>query len=74
MFNKTGYTRTQKIARHRVKIVNGDIFSNIDKIIQDIKNNAKVLVVCNTVNNAQRVYNVLKNYTDRKACCILGLL
>ncbi len=57
----------KKIARHRVKIVNGDIFSNIDKIIQDIKNNAKVLVVCNTVNNAQRVYNVLKNYTDRKA-------
>ena len=57
----------KKIVRHKVLVTEGDVFSNIDKIIKDIKENKKVLVVCNTVDRAQKVYDRLKDYTGKKA-------
>lgn len=55
------------IARHKVSIIGGDIFSNIDMIAKDIRENKKVLVVCNTVSRAQKIYNELRQYTDTSA-------
>ncbi|WP_273702680.1 CRISPR-associated helicase Cas3' [Thermoanaerobacter sp. A7A] len=57
----------KKIVRHKVLVTEGDVFSNIDKIIKDIKESKKVLVVCNTVDRAQKVYNELKDYTSKSA-------
>lgn len=57
----------KKIVRHKVLVTEGDVFSNIGKIIKDIKESKKVLVVCNTVDRAQKVYNELKDYTSKRA-------
>ncbi|MGB9680157.1 MAG: CRISPR-associated helicase Cas3' [Minisyncoccia bacterium] len=57
----------KKIVRHKVLVSEGDVFSNIGKIIKDIKESKKVLVVCNTVDRGQKVYNELKDYTNEKA-------
>ncbi|AIS53551.1 CRISPR-associated nuclease/helicase Cas3 [Thermoanaerobacter kivui] len=57
----------KKIARHKVSVIEGDVFSNIGKIIKDTKENKNVLVVCNTVGHAQKVYSELKEYTDKSA-------
>lgn len=46
--------------RHEVNILSGTIFENMDKIINDICNNKKVLVICNTVQTSQELYEQLK--------------
>jgi CRISPR-associated endonuclease/helicase Cas3 len=55
------------IARHRVSIIEGDAFSNISRIIKDIKEDKKVLVACNTVERAQNIYCELKKYAKKSA-------
>jgi len=45
--------------RHKVEIIEGNIFDYVDDIIIDLKNNKRVLVVCNTVKNAQDIYQQL---------------
>lgn len=58
----------KKIKRHRINIIKGNIFDNIDMIIDEIKKrNRKILIVCNTVKNAQNIYSKLKNYSQSRA-------
>lgn len=53
--------------RHRCGIIEGDIIENIDLIKKRLKNKEKVLIVCNTVNRAQNIYNLLKTEEDNSA-------
>jgi CRISPR-associated endonuclease/helicase Cas3 len=52
-----------QFTRHRLKLVEG-IFDTAP-IIECLKNGKKVLVVCNTVKQAQTTYNALKKYVKR---------
>lgn len=47
--------------RHEVNILDGCIEDYLDYILLDIKNNKKVLVVCNTVKKSQYVFNWFKS-------------
>ena len=47
--------------RHEVNILDGKIEDYLEVILNDINNNKKVLVVCNTVKKSQYVYNWFKN-------------
>jgi len=54
-----GYTR------HACTLLDGDICDHIDEIKNRVRNKEKVLIVCNTVKQAQRVYNCLKEIKSR---------
>jgi CRISPR-associated endonuclease/helicase Cas3 len=58
----------KKFTRHEINILEGDIFSNIGKIKQEIKSK-RILVVCNTVSQAQLVFRELLECT--KNCALL---
>lgn len=45
-----------KFIRHRVSILKGGVFDNLDLIQKELDSNKKVLVVCNTVAQAQNIY------------------
>ncbi|PMD90541.1 CRISPR-associated helicase/endonuclease Cas3 [Siphonobacter sp. BAB-5405] len=53
-----------QFVRHRVKLQEGLLTENLDLIRNALKAGTKVLVVCNTVKNAQSVFNELR----RDAC------
>lgn len=46
--------------RHTVRFIDGDIFSQIEAIINRYHNGESVLVVCNQVQTAQRLYDQFK--------------
>ena len=50
----------QSFNRHKVVLENGLLIDSIDDIQQDINTGKKVLVVCNTVEQAQKVYELLR--------------
>lgn len=43
--------------RHRINILEGNIEEYFSDILNDIKSNKKVLIVCNTIKKAQTVFN-----------------
>jgi CRISPR-associated endonuclease/helicase Cas3 len=45
--------------RHRVFILEGNVFNHIGAILKDIKEGKNVLIVCNTVKRAQDVFLIL---------------
>ncbi|MEM2130183.1 MAG: CRISPR-associated helicase Cas3' [Candidatus Bathyarchaeia archaeon] len=47
------------LSRHRVFIEDGEIFQCVDNVRKALEKNKKVLVVCNTVGNAQDLYEEL---------------
>lgn len=49
--------------RHRIILKEGLLANNLDIIINDLKAGKKVLVVCNTVIQAQKIYRKLKDYS-----------
>lgn len=53
--------------RHKVKIIDGNIFDNLDSIITDLKDEKRVLIVCNTVLQAQKVFEELKSEVKHSA-------
>lgn len=57
----------KEFKRHRLKILDGGIHDYLGKIIEDLDNDKKVLVICNTVKEAQNVYKRLidKNNSSR---------
>ncbi|GAB4340634.1 MAG: CRISPR-associated helicase/endonuclease Cas3 [Calditrichia bacterium] len=57
-----------KRARHTVKVIEGDIFTAFPSIIRRLGEGKRVLVVCNTVRQAQDVF---KNFQQTKYCCKL---
>lgn len=48
-----------EFTRHRVSVLKGNILENLDLILKELGDNKKVLVVCNTVAQAQNIYNQL---------------
>jgi CRISPR-associated endonuclease/helicase Cas3 len=57
----------EKFKRHKVNVVNGNIFDNLDKITEDLYGDKKVLIVCNTVLRAQKVFEYLSNDVENSA-------
>ena len=53
-----------KFTRHKVNILDGSIEDYFDDILQDIENNKKVLIVCNTVKKSQSVFKWFIENTD----------
>lgn len=45
-----------EFTRHKVSVLKGSILDNLDLIQKEIDNNKKVLIVCNTVSQAQNIY------------------
>lgn len=52
--------RLMNTPRHRVEKLEGEITNHLDKILADLRNGKRPLVVCNTVRRAQAVYKELK--------------
>ncbi|KUK73062.1 CRISPR-associated helicase Cas3' [Methanobacterium sp. 42_16] len=54
-----------RYTRHECSLLDGEICDHIDKIKNTLRGDERVLVVCNTVKQAQRVYNSLKGIKHR---------
>lgn len=52
----------RKLKRHRLAVVAGNIFEQIENIQESINNNKKVIIVCNTVANAQQMFSIIKDF------------
>lgn len=50
-------TLLKKFTRHKVIIREGDIFAQVPTIMQMIHQGKRIIVVCNTVRNAQEIFN-----------------
>lgn len=67
-FNEVGMIseeRDKNFTRHRVKLLDSDIHSSIPLINEQLKDGKKVMVVCNTVKNAQTIYQELKDTAEK---------
>jgi len=53
-----------QFVRHRLQLHDGLLTNNLDLIRQALRDDKKVLVVCNTVKNAQLVFGELKNEAE----------
>ncbi|GAB4044039.1 CRISPR-associated helicase Cas3' [Spirosoma jeollabukense] len=53
-----------QFVRHRLQLQDGLLTDNLNVICQSLKAGKKVLVVCNTVKNAQLVFNELKEEVE----------
>jgi len=51
--------------RHKLRLLNGNIADGLAQIRTEIESGKKVLVVCNLVKTAQRVFGELKDYTEK---------
>ena len=49
----------RNLQRHQVNVIQGNILNNLDNINQDLNNGKRVLIVCNTVLRAQKVFREL---------------
>ena len=51
--------------RHNIEIREGNLYSNIDDIIKEIKNSEKTtLIICNHVDTSRKIYEKFKEYFD----------
>ncbi|MDD2440020.1 MAG: CRISPR-associated helicase Cas3' [Methanosarcinaceae archaeon] len=59
--NEIGYkdSELKEFTRHKVKVLEKGVFENLPKIQSDLENKKKVLIVCNTVSQAQLVFKKL---------------
>ena len=64
---RMGDQELKKFTRHRIKILEGSIEDYIPLIKKDIQSGKKVLVVVNTVKQAQNVFLKLKDLTPKSA-------
>jgi CRISPR-associated endonuclease/helicase Cas3 len=51
----------QAFQRHRLQLKDGRLAQHLDMAIQDLNERKKVLIVCNTVDQARQIYEVLKD-------------
>lgn len=59
--------------RHRISVYEGDIFSEIEELKLDISEAKQVMLVLNTVNQAQKCYKVIKErFPEEQICLIHG--
>ena len=49
----------KEFTRHRVRLLNGNIFENFDWVVDLIRSGKRTIVVCNTLKNAQAIYQML---------------
>lgn len=56
--------RDNKFTRHRVHLLNGDVHAAIPEIEERLSEGQRVMVVCNTVKQAQDVFQELQHITD----------
>ena len=56
-----------EFTRHRVSVLKGSIFDNLELIQEEIDDNKKVLVVCNTVSQAQHIYELFSQEIENSA-------
>ena len=56
--------RDKKYTRHRVKLLDGNIHDAVPKIEDRLNQGDRVMVVCNTVKQAQNVFKQLQDGTD----------
>lgn len=54
-------------ARHRIRILEGEIPEHLGKIISELEKGKRVLVVCNTVKRAQEIYQELQFEAETSA-------
>ena len=54
-----------KFTRHRVQILDGDILNTIPQIEKRLTLGQRVLIVCNTVKQAQTMFELLQGVTDK---------
>lgn len=54
----------EDFTRHKIQITKGDIFSQLDKIKSYIERGKRIIIVCNTVSNAQRMYEEIKKIAE----------
>lgn len=64
---KMDRTELNKFTRHRVSVVPGNIMDNLDLIHEDMENDKRVLIVCNTVLRAQEVFEELSEQIEDSA-------
>ncbi|MCK9150524.1 CRISPR-associated helicase Cas3' [Methanobacterium alcaliphilum] len=57
----------RSFTRHEVHIIDGNILDNLDYIKMDLNTGKKVLVVCNTVLQAQKVFEELSSQIENSA-------
>jgi len=48
--------------RHNVNLTDGDIFQQLGNIVDLLSEDKRIMVVCNTVKNAQEIFNKIKEY------------
>ena len=53
-----------KFTRHRVRLLDGDIHDAIHMIVERLAQGERVMVVCNTVKQAQSVFEQLRDVTE----------
>ncbi len=58
--------------RHKIQLVESNIENQIDRINYDLSQGKRVLVVCNTVNNAQKIFQYFCNeqYQQDEICLL----
>ena len=56
--------RDEKYTRHRIQLLEGNIHDALPKIEDRLNEGQRVMVVCNTVNQAQNVFRELQHVTD----------
>lgn len=59
--------KLRQFTRHQVKILAGDMLSNLDRIEGNLQSGKRVLIVCNTVKRAQQIYKRLSRATTNRA-------
>lgn len=60
-----------KIKRHRIELRDGLLVDSLDEIKQELRSGKKVLVVCNTVLSAQKVFKELKTASPEMTSLLL---
>ncbi len=68
---KANYTLYESFKRHRVILKDGLLSNHINEIRTQLNDGKKVLVVCNTVKSAQRVFQQLKNSVNNNEAVLL---
>lgn len=62
----------EQFRRHQVKLKEGRLMESVDSIARQIHEGKKVLVVCNTVKQAQKIYQHLKGNENDAALLLHG--
>ncbi len=57
----------EKFTRHKVNVIQGNMLHNLDTIKEDLSTGKRVLVVCNTVLRAQKVFEELSEDMNNSA-------